>query len=174
MKNIEANPNPRTPLPLSKPYYIDNKFAYERLLLNTDYKYNDYIPVKQSTKNFPNSNYAMLRNDYLNVFVKYGLNGPSHAHPDLINVEVMYKNDRISRDLSNAGYQSKMCKEWHRMSLAHNTIIRNGENIPSTTKGDTISYNPCHIVCKHEDVYPGVCYTRDVEIKEKYFYGIII
>lgn len=166
LKNIEANPNPRTPLPLSKPYYIDNKFAYERLLLNTDYKYNDYIPVKQSTKNFPNSNYAMLRNDYLNVFVKYGLNGPSHAHPDLINVEVMYKNDRISRDLSNAGYQSKMCKEWHRMSLAHNTIIRNGENIPSTTKGDTISYNPCHIVCKHEDVYPGVCYTRDVEIKE--------
>ncbi len=48
----------------------------------------------------PTSNFAMLRNNNWNVFVKYGLNGKSHAHPDIMNIEVMYKDQRISRDLS--------------------------------------------------------------------------
>ena len=118
---------PRTTLPLSKPYYIDNEIAYERLLLNTDFDLNRYTEVVHETKNFPNSNFAILRAGGMNAFVKYGLNGPSHAHPDLINLEIMYKNYRISRDLSNPGYVAGLCNEWHKTSLAHNTVIRNGE-----------------------------------------------
>lgn len=63
--------------------------------------------------------------------MKYGLNGRSHAHPDIMNVEVMYKKLRLSRDLSNAGYQSRLCNEWHRKTLAHNTVCWNGTDITS-------------------------------------------
>ena len=150
LKNIENSPLPRTTLPLSKPYYIDNEIAYERLLLNTDFDLNRYTEVVHETKNFPNSNFAILRAGGMNAFVKYGLNGPSHAHPDLINLEIMYKNYRISRDLSNPGYVARLCNEWHKTSLAHNTVIRNGENVLSRNPGNTIEYDSTHILRSEE------------------------
>ncbi len=164
LKNIENNPLPRTPLPLSKPYYIDNEIAYERLLLNTDLDLSKYEAVPLQTKNFPKSNFAILRDGGMNAFVKYGLNGPSHAHPDLINLEIMYKNYRISRDLSNPGYVARLCNEWHRTSLAHNTVIRNGQNVMSTNPGTTLEYSHNHIYCEAKDTYPGVDYLRDVKV----------
>ncbi len=164
LKNIENHPLPRTTLPLSKPYYIDNEIAYERLLLNTDYDFDVYEKVIPVAKNFPKSNFATLRNDNINVFVKYGLNGPSHSHPDLINMEIMYKNRMISRDLSNCGYRAKLCDEWHRTSLAHNVVIRNGENIPSVSPGKTLEFQPTKICAKAENVYPQVDAIRTIEI----------
>lgn len=164
LKNIENNSLPRTPLPLSKPYYINNEIAYERLLLNTDLDLTKYTVLPLETKNFPMSNFAILRDGGMNAFVKYGLNGPSHAHPDLINLEIMYKNHRISRDLSNPGYVARLCNEWHRTSLAHNTVIRNGQNIMSTKPGTTLEYSHNHIYCEAKDTYPGVDYRRDVLI----------
>lgn len=169
LKNIENNKLPRTPLPLSKPYYIDNEIAYERLLFNTDMDMGNYIPVKANTQNFLKSNFGMLRNSKLNVFVKYGLNGPSHAHPDLINIEVMHQDDLISRDLSNAGYRARLCNEWHRKSLAHNTIVRNGEDVESSNPGETLEYSPTHINCLAREVYKGVDYRRDVRLLENGF-----
>ncbi|MCM1130874.1 MAG: heparinase II/III-family protein [Roseburia sp.] len=164
LKNIENNPLPRTPLPLSKPYYIDNEIAYERLLFNTDLDLTKYNPIPLETKNFIKSNFAILRDGGMNAFVKYGLNGPSHAHPDLIHLEIMYKNYRISRDLSNPGYVARLCSEWHKTSLAHNTVIRNGENVMSTKPGKTLEYQYNHIYCEAKDTYPGVDYRRDVKI----------
>lgn len=164
LKNIENSSLPRTTLPLSKPYYIDNEIAYERLLLNTDFDLNHYTRVEHETKNFPKSNFAILRAGGMNAFVKYGLNGPSHAHPDLINLEIMYKNHRISRDLSNPGYVARLCSEWHKTSLAHNTVIRNGENVLSRDPGITLEYDSTHILCEADNTYPGVNYVRDVKI----------
>lgn len=164
LKNIEGDGSIRTTLPLSKPYYIDNELAYERLLLNTDYGYNSYTIVKNNTKNFPKSNFAMLRDSNFNVFVKYGLNGPSHSHPDIINVEIMYKNKMVSRDLSNCGYKAKLCNEWHRTSLAHNVVIKDGENIISTKPGKTLCYESNHIKALAENVYDGVDYIRDIKL----------
>ena len=113
LKIIENDPNPRTTLPLSEPYYCCGTVCLEQLLFNIDFDYSDYRPVAHVSNTFPTSNFAMLRNNNWNVFVKYGLNGKSHAHPDIMNIEVMYKDQRISRDLSNAGYQSRLCNEWH-------------------------------------------------------------
>ncbi len=166
LKNIENSSLPRTTLPLSKPYYIDNEIAYERLLLNTDYDLSNYMVLKHNTQNFPKSNFAILRSGGMNAFVKYGLNGPSHAHPDLINLEIMYKDYRISRDLSNPGYVAKLCNEWHRTSLAHNTVIRNGENVTSTSPGTTLEYTENHIYCEAKNAYRNVDYRRNVTISE--------
>lgn len=172
LKNIEANDSKRTPLPLSKPYYINNEIAYERLLLNTDYDYNSYIKVNNNTKNFPKSNFAILRDKDFNVFVKYGLNGPSHSHPDLINVEVMYKNIMISRDLSNCGYKAKLCDEWHRTSLAHNVVVKDGINIPSSKPGECLIYSPNHIKALAPNVYDGVNYIREIKINDNVYEDI--
>ena len=78
-------------MPLSEPYYCCGTICLERLLFNIDFNYADYKPVPHSSTTFPTSNFAMLRNDSWNVFLKYGLNGRSHAHPDIMNIEVMYK-----------------------------------------------------------------------------------
>lgn len=163
LKNIENNANPRTTLPLSKPYYV-GEIPLERILLNTDIDLQHYTKVVAMTKNFAYSNFAMLRNQKTNVFIKYGLNSPSHAHPDIMNIEVIHGDDRISRDISNAGYEATLCKQWHRKTLAHNTVIVNGKDIISTGRGDCLAYTTSSITTRNVDVYPGVTYQRSVEV----------
>ena len=141
LKIIENDPNPRTTLPLSEPYYCCGTVCLEQLLFNIDFDYSDYRPVAHVSNTFPTSNFAMLRNNNWNVFVKYGLNGKSHAHPDIMNIEVMYKDQRISRDLSNAGYQSRLCNEWHRKTLSHNTVCWNGQDITSVHPGKCLHFD---------------------------------
>ena len=168
LKIIENGKLERTTLPLSKPCYY-GEISLERLILNTDMDMKFYVDVKQGTRNYPNSNYCMLRNKNMNVFMKYGMNGPSHAHPDLMNIEVMYKEHLISRDISNAGYRAKLCREWHRKSLAHNTVIRNGIDITDTNKGEVQEYTKTRVVALHKNVYDGVDYKRTINLLDNGF-----
>lgn len=166
-KLIENCPEQRTILPLSEPYYCKNKVCLEQLLFNIDFDYSKFEPVKRESRNFPKSNFAMLRNDAWNVFMKYGLNGKSHAHPDIMNVEVMYRGHRISRDLSNAGYRAKLCNEWHRKTLSHNTVCFNGTDITSVNPGKCLYFDGRKVSALAENVYQGVNYTRTLEISEQ-------
>lgn len=173
LKIILNNKYPRTTLPLSKPYYINNEIAFEQLLLNTDMDIHNYSIISQKTLNFSMSSFGMIRNENMNVFVKYGLNGPSHAHPDIINIEVMYKDGMISRDISNAGYISLLCNEWHRRSLAHNTVIMNGLDITSRSPGKTLKYSKDHIICEALNVYDGVDEIREIKLLKNGFSDIV-
>lgn len=173
LKIILNNKYPRTTLPLSKPYYINNEIAFEQLLLNTDMDIHDYHNICQKTLNFPMSSFGMLRNDNINIFVKYGLNGPSHAHPDIINIEVVHKDGIISRDISNAGYISLLCNEWHRRSLAHNTVIMNGLDVTSRSPGKTLKYSKEHIICEALNVYEGVNEIREVKLLKNGFEDVV-
>lgn len=164
LKIIEADPAPRTILPLSEPYYCCGSICLERLLFNLDFRYEDYHPVPHQSVKFPASNFVMLRNRNWNVFLKYGLNGRSHAHPDIMNVELMYKKMRLSRDLSNAGYQSRLCNEWHRKTIAHNTVCWNGTDITSVSRGECLLFEEDWVRCKAENVYEGIDYTRELQI----------
>lgn len=173
LKIILNNKYPRTTLPLSKPYYINNEIAFEQLLLNTDMDIHNYSIIPQKTLNFSMSSFGMIRNENMNVFVKYGLNGPSHAHPDIINIEVMYEDGMISRDISNAGYISLLCNEWHRRSLAHNTVIMNGLDITSRSPGKTLKYSKDHIICEALNVYDGVDEIRETKLLKNGFSDIV-
>ena len=166
LKIIENDPNPRTTLPLSEPYYCCGTVCLEQLLFNIDFDYSDYRPVAHVSNTFPTSNFAMLRNNNWNVFVKYGLNGKSHAHPDIMNIEVMYKDQRISRDLSNAGYQSRLCNEWHRKTLSHNTVCWNGQDITSVHPGKCLHFDADSFSGLALDVYEGIDYQRNLHITE--------
>lgn len=163
-KLIEQNPWPRTTLPLSEPYYCRETVCLERLLFNLDFDYAATTPVPQPSYLFEHSNFAMLRNQSWNVFLKYGLNGRSHAHPDIMTVELIYKGLRVTRDLSNAGYESRMCNEWHRKTLAHSTVCYNGTDITSTSPGQCVKFTATKVVARALNVYDGIDYQRTLEL----------
>ncbi|WP_367566385.1 heparinase II/III family protein [Lacrimispora sp.] len=169
LKNMEASDSVRTALPLSEPYYCNNRVCLEQLLFNIDFDYGRFTPVKQKSHNFPKSNYVILRNNTWNGFMKYGLNGKSHAHPDIMNVELMCGNHRISRDLSNAGYRARLCNEWHRKTLSHNTVCWNGKDITSVSPGECLYYDENKVTATAREVYEGIHYTRTIEITEDSF-----
>ena len=164
VKLIEADPSPRTILPLSEPYYCGNSICMEQLLFNIDFDYAHYKPVPRQSALYPRSNFAMLRNKDWNVFLKYGLNGRSHAHPDIMEIEVMCRDQRISRDLSNAGYQARLCKEWHRKTISHSTVCWNGQDITSVSPGKCLHFDSSQVTAKAENVYDGVDYCRSLSI----------
>lgn len=170
LKNILANPLPRTTLPLSKPYYYNNEIAFERLLLNSDVDFTSYKVVKQETKNYETSQFGLLRNDNFNIFFKYGLNGPSHAHPDIMNIEITYKDKLISRDMSNPGYQSKLYKEWFKKTISHNTVCSNGKDQEKRSPGECLRYDSKHISASSNDVYNGIDYKRSITLDNNVIY----
>lgn len=169
LKNILNDKNARTTLPLSKPYYFANEISYEHLVLNTDFIYDTYQKVKQLTKNYQLSQFGMLRNDHFNLFMKYGLNGPSHAHPDLMNIELTHNSYLVTRDMSNPGYQSRLYKEWFKMTLSHNTVVTDFKNMTKVSPSEEVKYTDKTIEAYSKDVYAGVDYNRKVTLEENGF-----
>jgi hypothetical protein len=163
LKNIEAHGGERTRLPLSESYYVDNIIPLERLLFTCGFDFGNYERLEGKPYAYPDSNFVMLRNGPLNVFLKYGLNGPSHAHPDIMQVEIAYGDLMVSRDLSNAGYRSRLCNAWHRTTLGHDTVVANGKNIPSTERGTLLSFTGLAAEAVAHDVYPGIDYRRSLQ-----------
>ena len=153
LKHIESGDKPRGMLPLSKPYYFENTIPLERLALIPDFDCEHKTSIDTTSRNFEGSQYAILKNKDVNVFYKYGHNGPSHAHPDKMNIEVILKGETFSRDLSNAGYGATLCNEWHRVSASHNTVVINGLNHVSMERGKTLAFTESSISAMAEDVY---------------------
>lgn len=160
---------PMYDVPLSGPYYY-GEYSLEALLFGKDEYKRGKLEFLGKSYNFETSNFAILKNDKLNTFIKYGHRGPSHAHPDKMTIEVMYKDKMVTRDLSNSGYGSRLCKEWHRMTISHNTVVVDGKNHVSTEKGRTLSFYADEkiqfIEVMAEEVYPGVCFKRKLKQSE--------
>lgn len=150
--SIRESSIPRGRLPLSEPYFVNDisldDYYFGNSILNLDEK----KPIRESYC-MPNSNFVMLRDKSTNVFIKYGHNGPSHAHPDKLNIEVMNNNIMYTRDLSNTGYGVELCNEWHRMSAAHNTVVIGGKNHKSTNNGNLMQFSTDKAVMQCTNVY---------------------
>lgn len=164
LKQIENDGTRRTKLPLSETYYWNNRIPLERLLFTPEFNMSSYSAVTTHSANYPHSNFAMLRCENINVFMKYGLNGPSHAHPDIMNIEVAYGQDMVSRDLSNAGYRSRLCNEWHRKTLSHSTVCCDGKDITSYERGTCLRFDGTSIQAKAANVYPEIDYIRSITV----------
>ncbi len=152
-KNIENELSERGELPLSKPCYFDNKISLERLVLCNDFDFDKFIKLDRSSKLYKSSQFCILRDDNTNLFLKYGHRGPSHAHYDKMNIEVTIKDKVVAKDLSNAGYGAQICKEWHRVSASHNTVVANGLNHVNMDEGTILEYKEDKVVAKVSDVY---------------------
>lgn len=168
-KNIIANPLPRGPLPLSEPYYFDNKVSLEHLMCVPNIDISTRKPIERKSICFKTSYFAQLKNKNINVFMKYGHASPSHSHPDKMNIEVMIKDKLLTRDISNTGYASKLCDEWHRTSIAHNTVVADGISHKSIIQGEVLEFNDnvCRTIAKKS--YEGIDFKRDVVLNENGF-----
>lgn len=168
-KTILTGDYQRTDIPLSKPYYFENAISLEEYFLFEHLSFEGITEVEKTSENFADSNYALLTNGKDDIFLKYGHNGPSHAHPDKMHIEVVLSGNLLLKDLSNSGYGSKVCNEWHRMSASHNTVVVDGKNQTSTEKGQVDDFNLDSCIASAKDVYQGIDYERKLELKEKGF-----
>ncbi|MBN2504642.1 MAG: heparinase II/III family protein [Bacilli bacterium] len=150
---IDASPVKRKGLPLSTPYYYDDRISLERLTWNPDFEQISYQKSVGSSTNLKSSQCVILKNDRINVFLKYGHNTPSHAHPDKMNIEVTIDGKMLTRELSNSGYGSTICNEWYRTSLAHSTVVVNGKNHVSLRQGKCIFFRKDYVKASTLDVY---------------------
>ncbi len=154
----------RGTVPLSKPYYYNNKLSYERFILLPDFVTENREISPQVSKSFKHSNFALLKKDDWNVFLKYGHNGPSHAHPDKMTIEVMLGEAILTKDLSNAGYGSAICNEWHRVTASHNTVVIDGQNHTSTEPGILNLFTNDQVSTRANEVFEDVSFNREITL----------
>lgn len=164
IKHIEDNTLARTKIPLSEPYYFKNKIPLERLLFLPEIKANNSEFVKKrKSQQFEASNCGIIRNDIFNVFLKYGHQTKSHAHPDKMNIEITINGNVHVKDLSNSGYFSDMCNNWHRKNEAHNTVMVNCKACDIERSGKLISYNEKFMKASCEP-YKDTVFTRAISL----------
>ncbi len=169
IKNIYNAKREVVHLPLSKPYFFEG-ISLQRLIYTKDFNVNAFEPAKRACVVYPNSFYTMLRNEKVNVFCKFGLNGPSHAHPDKMNIEVLFGNDILTRDLSNPGYGTDICNTWNRMTTSHNTVVCGLKNQTSMEGGEVLAFNETKKnVSVKTQAYNGIEYIRTLALTEDGF-----
>lgn len=168
---IYAQPVPRTALPMSSPVYAGDYCMEWLLFSRPGGKQSEVLPYWTDSFNFDASCYAMLRQKHCEVFFKYGHRSPSHAHPDKMNLEVTAFGTAVSRDLSNCGYAARLCNEYHRTSVSHNTVVVDGENHPGTQPGECLAYDgqDASLTARVREAYPGVDFRRSVQLSENGF-----
>lgn len=112
-----------------------------------------------------------LRNKHCEVIVKYGHCSSSHAHPDKMNIEVSAFETTISRDLSNCGYALRLCNEYHRTSVAHNTVVVNGKSHPTTNLGKCVIYDETlpQIEVFSKNAYDKIDFQRNLTVNANGF-----
>lgn len=155
---------PRYSVPLSAPFYHGD-YSLEWLLFGKATYSEGTLDFMGKSYDFSTSNFAILKKENINTFIKYGHRSPSHAHPDKMNLEIMAFGEVITRDLSNCGYAARLCNEFHRTTAAHNTVVVDGKSHPSTLEGRTLEFRECKpfIRVGSENVYGGVDFTRELE-----------
>jgi hypothetical protein len=154
----------RGEVPLSKPYYYNNHLSLEQYVFLPDF--NSKVKVIPNTKSmdYEKSNYSILKNDIFNLFYKYGHHGPSHAHPDKMTIEAVCGENVLTKDLSNSGYGSIICNEWHRVTASHNTVVVDGENHTSFLPGKKLNFEPNSCNASADEVYEDVTFRRKIEL----------
>lgn len=166
IQHIEENTLERTRMPLSEPYYYNNEIPMERLLFGPNIMTLETIPAQSRTsKNFEKSNCAILRNECFNVFMKYGHQTRSHAHPDKMNIEIMVGDKVLTKDLSNSGYVSKLCNKWHRKIASHNTCVVNAMPTDIENPGKILTYD-LYTIEAEADAYENVKYRRKIKLMD--------
>lgn len=169
LQNIYHSPLERVSVPMSSPIYSDD-YCLEYLLFSEASDTDETVALWKDSYNFEASNYALLRNNNCEVFLKYGHCTDSHAHPDKMNLEVNAYGKSISRDLSNCGYAAQLCNEFYRTSVSHNTVTIDGTSHMGTEKGTCLKYDDKQ---KHINVsvsaYPGVKFLREIRMLDNGF-----
>jgi len=141
----------------------------ERLLFNPGYK--DKGLPRFGSQNNEDSFCAILRNENTEVYLKTGVKTISHAHPDVMTIEMAFFGDVVSCDLGSNGYSTRIFQEWQHKTISHNTVILDRKDQKYEPVGEGIwpegiveQFDENHIRAKSKNVYECCDYTRDISI----------
>ncbi len=73
------------------------------------------------------------------VFLKYGVHGGGHGHPDKLGLTVYACGERQSPDLGTPGYGIDLFQGWYRQTVSHNTVVLDGKS-QSAGAGRSIAF----------------------------------
>ncbi len=65
------------------------------------------------------------------VFLKYGIHGGGHGHPDKLGLTVYACGERQAPDLGTPGYGIDLFQGWYRQTVSHNTVVLDGKSQPA-------------------------------------------
>lgn len=111
-----------------------------------------------------NTGFSILKNEYWNMFIKYGENNISHAHPDKLNIEIKLGNDFLTHDLSNSGYGSSISKDYYKKTYSHNTIVIGSYDQNIDINGVVKEYSNNLINVSIKNLYDDVNVSRKLEL----------
>jgi hypothetical protein len=114
--------------------------------------------LPRKSVHLPSLNFVLLRSAGRAVFFKYGFAVKGHAHFDRCTVEI----EGLSHDPANIEYGSPMHAEWYQTTVAHNTVVVDGQNQDEFAPGRLYRYEPENGLVEggHPSAYPGVAYRR--------------
>ena len=114
---------------------------------------------------FKDSGIAMLRNDSVNAYLKFGPYGGGHDHNDRLNMILYARGEVIVPDLGTSGYGISLNGKWFRTSAAHNMVVVDGRR-QANCGGYLVSYEDDAVVAGVKDAYKGVDIRRRVSLLE--------
>ncbi|MCD6393511.1 MAG: alginate lyase family protein [Planctomycetes bacterium] len=110
---------------------------------------------------FEDSGIAMLRNDSVNAYLKFGPYGGGHDHNDRLNLILFANGNVIIPDLGTSGYGIALNGRWFRSSAAHNMLVVDGKR-QANCGGYLVSYAADKVCAGVKDAYKGVDIRRRV------------
>jgi len=123
------------------------------------------------SRNYPVSGYSILRHgsdeNALWLAFKYGPHGGGHGHPDKLNFVLYSRGQIVAPDPGSVHYSVPIHKEWYRTTIAHNTLVVDGQS-QAETQGQSLAFLAGELssasVADAGAIYPGVRFRRAVAI----------
>lgn len=127
-----------------------------------------------NSANYPSSGYAVLAKGEGEqatwLCLKYGPHGGGHGHPDKLNFVLCSKGQVVGFDPGTTRYGLPLQKEWHKTTIAHNTLTVDQES-QKPAEGKCIAFGTQkgvdYAVCDAGDIYEGVSFTRTVALLDR-------
>ncbi len=121
-------------------------------------------PLPRQSVLFKESGIGFLRNDSVNVYLKFGPYGGGHDHLDRLNM-ILYTLDRVVMpDLGTSGYGIPL-NRWYRSPAAHNMLVVNGKR-QARCDGYLVSFDDNRVEAGVKEAYENVDIKRTIRLNE--------
>jgi len=98
--------------------------------------------------------------------LKYGPHGGGHGHPDKASFVIYARGRQLAVDPGMALYGAAIHDDWYRTTLAHNTLLVDGQSQWPAT-GRALSTGADHVTVDAGRIHPGVTFVRTVAMLDE-------